>query len=507
MRRPPRRAMRAVNSAGKIAALVTATLGVAACGDSATPVSTPAAASDHAAQIVGPVLLSGPSPFKDDCGLQGDFERDREGAAHLAVDPAGPDRIIVAWGQHRQSDGGWLGMVTAASGDGGRSWSRSALPVATRCTGGDHPHAADPWVAFGPSRRAYVSSIVTTIQPVSAGTLPSAAYAPAPGAVLVHRLEVGDAMWSDPAAVDPDDAGTLEDRDTLTPDPTDPNRLYLLWGKFLGAIPGPNLLYFSRSDDGGQTFSAGRSIYQPIGAAVLGVHGVVLPDGALVAVFGEISVPSYAGVVASRIRTIRSEDGGATWSAPGDIAEYCWCTPKEAETGNALASAGTTPSTAVGGDGTIYVGWVDQADGVYEIRYTRSRDGGRSWDAPAAAARVTAPAMLPALAAGANGEVALIWYDVRKDVPGDSQTSADWWMASSRDHGDTWAETHLAGPFDLRAALDTGSASYRLGDYFGLAATPGGFAAAIVQSGAPASSGPTDVFFVRVALAVGNKSR
>lgn len=453
----------------------------------------------RAATVENLALLSGPSPFAGNCGLEGSFDPGREGSSHVAVDPADPDRIVVAWGQHRQEAGGWLGIVTASTTDGGETWTRSTLPTSTRCTGGEHPHAVDPWVGFGPDGVAYVASIATTIRPLDAGGLPSPAYLAERGAVLVHRSHNGGASWSAPFAVDPDDLGTLEDRDALTPDPHDAQRLYLAWGKFVGAIPGPNLLFFSRSDDGGRTFSEGRPIYVPRAAAVLGVETLVLAGGDLVVVFAEIDVPAFLEVTGAKIRAIRSSDGGATWSSPADIGEYCFCTARDAETGAALASAFPTPSAGVSGDGTLFVGWVDRlADEAYAISVSRSRDGGRTWDAPMAAAHLAAPAMLPTLAVGGAGDIALMWYDIRNDVAGDAQTTADWWIAHSGDAGATWAETHLAGPFDLRATTDPGGSTYRLGDYFGLASVPGGFVAAIVQAGPQAADGPTDVFFARI---------
>lgn len=221
---------------------------LAACGGSGGPGDSQS--MNQTAQAISTARLSGPSPFAGNCGLQGKFDSDREGCAHIAADPAHPDRIVVAWSQHRQVNGGWLGGVTAATGDGGRTWIRATLPASTSCTNGEFPHMADPWAGFGADGRAFVSSIATTIHPVSASTLPSAAYAPEPGAVRVHTSEVGGVSWRSPFGIDPEDAGTLEDRDTLAAHPSDSRRVYVAWGKFIGAIPGPTDIYFARLDLG-----------------------------------------------------------------------------------------------------------------------------------------------------------------------------------------------------------------------------------------------------------------
>jgi hypothetical protein len=50
----------------------------------------------------------------------------------------------------------------------------------------------------------------------------------------------------------------------------------------------------------------------------------------------------------------------------------------------------------------------------------------------------------------------------------------------------------------MKTAFDRRGDNDFIGDYFGLAAVPGGFAAAIVQAQPKATKGPSDVFFARV---------
>jgi hypothetical protein len=75
--------------------------------------------------------------------------------------------------------------------------------------------------------------------------------------------------------------------------------------------------------------------------------------------------------------------------------------------------------------------------------------------------------------------------------------TTDWWFAHSHDSGASWHESHLAGPFDMKTAFDRRGDNDFIGDYFGLAAVPGGFAAALVQAQPSATKGPSDVFFAR----------
>ena len=71
---------------------------------------------------------------------------------------------------------------------------------------------------------------------------------------------------------------------------------------------------------------------------------------------------------------------------------------------------------------------------------------------------------------------------------------ADAWLLTSRD-GVSWAETHVAGPFDLAAAPD--SDGYFLGDYQGLTSSDTAFLPVLVLTSGDATN-PTDVYAPRI---------
>jgi hypothetical protein len=106
---------------------------------------------------------------------------------------------------------------------------------------------------------------------------------------------------------------------------------------------------------------------------------------------------------------------------------------------------------------------------------------------------VTAFAFEPAVAVDAHGTVGVVWYDLRRDHPGDAQLTTDVWFASSRDKGITWRQEHVVGAFDLRTAPD-----HRLGEYQGIAGLSRGFAAVVTLSGPRARNGPSDIVVARL---------
>ena len=69
-------------------------------------------------------------------------------------------------------------------------------------------------------------------------------------------------------------------------------------------------------------------------------------------------------------------------------------------------------SVAVGGDGAVHVVWFDDRDGVSQIYYKRSIDGGTSWDADRRLVADDTARMNPAVAA-AGDTVYVSWHEVR----------------------------------------------------------------------------------------------
>ena len=155
---------------------------------------------------------------------------------------------------------------------------------------------------------------------------------------------------------------------------------------------------------------------------------------------------------------------------------------------------GSVPWTAyqVGGQ------WHEaRGPGETEVVMSGSTDGGVTWSEPRVVAGATHKAFIPSLAVGADGRVAVTWYDLRDDHRGDDQLTADFWFARSGDRGAHWVEEHAAGPFDLRKAAKVDN-SYFLGDYFGLARMGDGYAATLALSAPFSRNGPSDVFFERL---------
>jgi hypothetical protein len=194
-----------------------------------------------------------------------------------------------------------------------------------------------------------------------------------------------------------------------------------------------------RSDDGGRT-------WHPVGDPLAGlaaeastpVHGwpgtlVVDRSGAVYEVFVTDSPGQPSDERFNRIVVAASHDGGLTWRA---LTVY---------QGGAHEDDGNMwPGLAVDAAGSLHAAWSDRHD----VYLARSNDGGATWTAPR---RVDTPSpllrssVLPALAAGAAGHVALAWYGTA--AMGNLAAAARWrvWFAESHDGGRTFVQAPTTG--------------------------------------------------------------
>jgi hypothetical protein len=433
------------------------------------------------------VRLSEASPFPGPCGADNVIaQRDAEVEPSIAVDPRAPRRIVVAW---MQDDG--RSNLVMASRNGGRTWTRVFVPGLTDCTGGTFSAAADPWLSFARDGQLLLSSGIANLP-----HLPGAnGFRPSPMQV-VSRSGDGGLSWSLPATAQ-FAPGVYSDRSAATADPFRRGRAYEVWTVRSGPDANTGSAWFSRSSDGGRTWSPPRLVYDP-GKEEVAPFGViaVLPHRVLLYVTQVVdSAASTSDMMAAR-----SVDGGRTWSRPALIAHTSGNSAIDPDAGTVVAGTPANPSVTVGPHGVPTVAWNDIASPhASRTVAARSGDGGRSWSRPVAVSRVRGQAIQASVAAAGDGTLGITWYDDRRD-PGGSSAAWDFdvWFAFSRDGGRSWRRRHLAGPFDMNRAQAVEGVARRIGDYQSLAGLPHGFAAAFVQARPRAKIGASDVFFARV---------
>jgi len=428
-------------------------------------------------------VVSGPSPFAAGCpgAFNGLAFTGHELEPAITVNPANPRNIAAAWKQDAGPANQSRSDLVASSLDGGKTWARSTIPGLTTCTGGTADAGSDPWLSAGGDGTVYFSGLAADLSTDRPTT-----------AVVASHSPNGGRSWPATATVAAPLAGN--EHDAITASPTRAGHAYLAFANFFpDVLPRTNSLEFSRTTDGGATWSPPVLIDQPGPFAIdFSPKILVLPGGTLLAVFARADFEVGLG----QLYAARSVDEGRTWLPPVLAGSKPFPPDAADDKGIPLPQPGF-PSAAAAPDGSVYIAFEDnKSSSSGAIGVARSRDGGRTWSS-APLPGVSAFAFEPAIAVDAHGTVGVTWYDLRNDRPGDAALTADVWFAHSRDDGASWRQTHVAGPTDLRTAPLP--AHNYVGEYQGLAALPGrGFAAIFTMAAPLANNGPTDIFFARI---------
>lgn len=480
--------------------------------------------SSTAVAAITPALVSGPSPVaacaSSAAAQPGNNFLNAEVEPQIAVSGR---NLITMFHQDRWSNGGGAAIGVSVSKDGGSTWTESAMPwdacapgipSATPSSLSGYLRASDPWVSFGPDGIAYASALAFNIQ------VPNWA-----NAVAVARSTNGGATW-DHAGPIPGSAFTqfaqATDKNSTTADPTRNKTAYTVWDTLIEPTDNPNdnphtaaytgPAYFSKTTDGGKTWSRARIIIntgnrqQTIGNII-----VVDPRDGTLYDFTNILLPPNTPFQGTRsnqqLAFVKSTDGGDTWTQPQIIAPFNSVgtidpnTGEPLRVGDGLEEVAIDPASgqlyAVYQSSTNYQKQLKQSSGAWddEILMVTSRDRGATWKGPSVVERLPSglPTFTPTVAVN-GGRVAVTYYDTRNLTP--NQTSnlpTDYWVKYSTDRGLTFGnEQHIAGSFDSRTAPV--ARGFFLGDYAGLQPSGSGFQAVFVKTNCNASDSAGQVF-------------
>jgi len=407
----------------------------------------------------------------------------------VAVNPHDANNLVGVWQQDRWSNGGAKGLLTGASFDGGRTWTQH-MAAFSRCTGGnagnggDWERASDPWVTISPDGTAHQIAIAFNGRTFAAGSSST---------VVVSRSDDGGRTWSNPVALILDASNFLNDKESITADPTNTRNVYAIWDRLAAQGNGPT--WFSRTTDGGLTWEPARAIYNPgLTSQTINNQVVVLPDGTLVAFFTLLQGGATGSAIAT-LAVIRSTDKGMTWSAPIPVSPVQALGARDPENGTAIRDGANLGAIAAGAQGELVVVWQDsrfsggQRDG---IALSRSTDGGLTWSAPARVNRDPGVwAFVPSVAIRGDGTIGVTYYDLRSNTVDPTSLLTDYWLARSTD-GVTWRESRVTGSFDLANAPNAGGLF--LGDYQSLISIGNAFVPFYAQTNTGDQNNRTDVF-------------
>ena len=484
-----------ISAAAGVLALTGASAGFASPGATASVMHDPLA------------RVSGPSPFQADCNgpvpLAAPYVN-AEVEPYVAVNPRNPANLIGVYQEDRYPNDGANGVLASVSLNGGLSWAVPPLarqPRFSNCAGGSAANGGnfekttDPWVAFSPAGLAYV--VAVSYNDSNAAT-----------AELVATSANGGRSWGQQRSLIRDDnPNVIDDRPAVTTDPARPLTAYVVWARQVTGPPAAarGAVYFSRTTDGGATWSAARAIYQtPLGMQTSANQIVVLPDGDLLDVFNQLGQgKDFDHPRHDTITVIRSSDRGLTWSGPTTLATNFVNGVTDPHTGQPVRDGDDFTEIAVDprpGTSNVYAVWGDARftnGGPQQIAFTRSADGGRTWSQPIrVSANIKTQAFVPAVAVDGHGDLAVAYYDFSADRPASQFLATQYWITFSANQGRTWSARQqvTSQPFDLRTAPFQTHGGFFLGEYQGLAGAGQRFVVAATFTNGHSLDNRTDIY-------------
>ncbi len=366
----------------------------------------------------------------------------------IAVNANNPSQLVAAYQTNAS---------VAYSQDGGSSWK-----TATGTAPKDYRVSGDVSVIYD----KHGAAILCYIAFDKLGTMNYWAHGATRNGIFVRRSLDGGATWEADARTviaQPTKPGIpFEDKPYIAADNTHSKyagNLYIGWTEFR---IDESVILFSRSTDGGQTWSAPIAISTHHGlprddnGAVEGFTGAVAADGTLYAAWADGNSIAFAS----------SRDGGKTFAKSRNVIQTAplYFDVAGLERANGFPQVDIDPRR--GRKGNLYVTWSDYREGDIGVYCATSDDGGKSWSN---AVRVNSnPAhdgtdqFFQWLAVDpVTGAANIIFYDRRLD-PRNQKTTVT--LARSTDGGRTFTNYAWTRDAFIPRRDDF------LGDYIGIAA-------------------------------------
>jgi len=466
------------------------------------------------------VTVSGADPYAT-CSIPGNPGTNSVNAEvepQVSVNPHLAGNIVGVWQQDRWNNGGAQGLVAGFSLNGGKSWSQSTLPfsgcapgaINDPFTGAPYDRASDPWVSFGPDGTAYAIGLLATNNTISGNN--------DTGVATVTSSD-GGRTWGNQRLIKSDQGTSpvfeftqfFNDKESVTADPVHGGTAYAVWDRLQAPSHSPDAAlrahafrgptWFSKTTDGGKTWTGTRSIFDPgQNSQTIGNLIVVDPRTDVLYDFFEqfqtTGSPDFTPRGLS-VGFISSSDGGNTWSQPTVVSNQQ--TPNDFSTTGALLRTGAgLPSVAIDAStGQLYVVWEDArftGGSVNQVVLSTSTDGGKTWSAPAVVSKTptSTPAFTTTVAVNSGGAVAVTYYDMRNPNGVTTGLPTDYWLVNSADHGASFGNEVRITPTSFDMSIAPNAGGLFLGDYEALANIGTTFEPFFVKT--VTQTNPTDVF-------------
>jgi hypothetical protein len=389
----------------------------------------------------------------------------------VAVDPRNPSIMVAGSNDYCAEIQNGSGNVWAGyyrSTNGGATWSNSLVPGypadessagSASPTQGSCAAAGDPTQSFDGAGRLYYGFICFNRAN------------PTNGSIYVSRYDNDGASYVRTVRVDrgtPSVFGLFQDKINVAVDQSvgtaTAGNLYVAWARYSGQAAN-NVILFSRSTDGGQTFSRPQRLTQGRGEEQF-ADIAVGPQGAVYVTYREIA---HQGPTQNRIRIVRSTDGGQSFSSPTTVAsidpfdstdygpDTCGDGPFACPSGLTYARFSSLSAVAADDDGVHVVWSARDGDGQAKV-FVRNSPNGLSWTAPAATLDAVGVGhqFFPDIASS-GGALSVVFQDSRSDPaysptlpPGDTAAGTNSgnvvnaFVASSTNGGVGWSESQVS---------------------------------------------------------------